>query len=104
MFTSGRVESQWVFRDLPNTLIYASRDILELGKPVLFVGRDRCDGAWQFFFRQAVQDHDLRIAALDEIVQREPTVVELADLPRGWIAVRDSAEEPWQRLPIAPDS
>lgn len=101
MIISRHTETQWSFTDRPSTAVYTSRDIIEQRKPIFSVTHDPDDGSWLFFTGPTVPDTDARIAALDEIIHSDPSVIELADLMRGWIAVRGTIEAPWQRHPIA---
>lgn len=97
-------KTQWPFTDKPSTAVYTARDVIELWNPILFVTHDPDDGSWHFFSGPTVPDTDARIVALDEIIYGDPSVIELADLPRGWVAVRETMETPWQRHPIATKS
>jgi hypothetical protein len=92
---------KWPFTDACNTAIFTTRDVIEDNKPILLVTHDQDDGAWQFHTVKTVLVSDAKIAALDEIVYHDPSVVELADLPRGWSAIRDSITMPWKRQPIS---
>ncbi len=92
---------KWPFTDARNTAIFTTRDVVEDDKPILLVTHDQDDGAWQFRTAQTIPASDAKIAALDEIVYRDPSVVELADLPLGWSAIRDSITTPWKRQPIS---
>lgn len=49
----------------------------------MFVTHDQDDGAWQFHARKTAPASEGKIVALDEIVFRDPSIVELADLPLG---------------------
>jgi len=40
---------------------------------------------------------------LHHIVDRDPTIKELADLPTGWCAWRDNVGDPWNRQPKEPE-
>ena len=100
MLIRHNTKNHWSFTDMPGTAVYTSRDIIEQRKPILLVMHDQDDGAWQFFAGPPVPDADARIAALDEIINCDPSVIELADLPRGWIAIRRSIATSWQRHPI----
>jgi len=40
---------------------------------------------------------DALIVALEEVVGHDPTLRELADLPCGWFAERDTVGSPWKR-------
>ena len=39
------------------------------------------------------------LVSLRSITQIDPSVLELADLPLGWVASRANPDEPWQRAP-----
>ncbi len=91
---------KWPFTDARNTAIFTTRDVVEDDKPILLVTHDQDDGAWQFHTGQTIPASDAKIAALDEIVYRDPSVVEPTDLPLGWSAIRDSITTPWKRQPI----
>lgn len=92
---------KWPFTDARNTLVFTTRDVIEEGKPILLVTHDQDDGAWQFRTRKTVPPPEGEIVALDEIIFRDPSVVELADLPLGWSAIRDSMTTPWKRQLIS---
>ena len=70
--------------------------VIEDDYPILVVSHDD-DGDWQFMCGTTDETADGRIVALHEIVNSHPSVVELADLPLGWQAVRDAPDEPWRR-------
>jgi len=88
----------WPFPDAPNTMVFTTRDIVEGNAGILFVTHDQDDGAWQF--RTAPKAAGGRIVSLEEVVFSDPSLSELADLPTGWRAVRDSVSSPWSREPI----
>jgi len=100
MLTKQYTEKQWLFADAPNTAVYTNRDIVEKGKPILIVTHDRDDGTWQFHTENTTWATDAMIASLEEIVFHDPSVVELSDLPIGWMAIRDSSAGPWVRQSI----
>jgi hypothetical protein len=80
---------------------FTTGDVIEEGKPILLVTHDQDDVAWQFQTRKTIPASDAKVVALDEIIFRDPSVVELADLPLGWSAIRDSITSPWKREPIS---
>ena len=45
-----------------------------------------------------VNEGDAKIVALREIVRRDLSILDLADLPIGWIATRKSQNDDWQRF------
>jgi hypothetical protein len=76
--------------------------VLERGEPILHVTHDTDDHGWQFLTGDA-RAEDAKIILLEEAVELDPSVLQLADLPVGWHAWRTSVEEPWIRE-IIPDA
>jgi hypothetical protein len=94
------MKNSWLFPDAPHTVVYTTRDIMEGSKLILRVTHDPDDGAWQFHSSTTVPVAEGRIIALEEIVYKDSSLEELADLPMGWRAVRDSVNSSWSRHPI----
>jgi hypothetical protein len=75
------------------------RQVLDGGEPILLVSHDEDDHGWQFIGSTDANVPDGRVVCLEEMVRLDPTVVEVADLPPGWKAVRECVGEPWVRTP-----
>src|SRR5512134_1615625 len=89
----------WPFADPKNVAVFTSSRVLRLGQPILHVSHDDEDGAWQFHTGgPEVSASEAMIVALEEMVDRDPTICELADLPCGWFAERDGIGHPWRRI------
>jgi hypothetical protein len=95
------MKTKWPFADARKTAVFTTQDIIEEGKPILLVTHDQDDGVWQFHTGGIVPASEAKVVALYEIIFRDPSIVELADLPLGWSAVRDSITSPWKRQPIS---
>ena len=91
---------QWPFEDPENVATFTVRKIVEDGSPILLVTHDEDDGAWQFLTADKVSTSDMMIVGLGQMVEVDPTLTQLADLPLGWKAVRDGPDKPWKREPI----
>ena len=53
--------------------------------------------SWQFHgFEDNVADEDIRLVALDEIVEIDASVLELAEMPKGQEAIRKDKNSDWQ--------
>src|SRR6266436_1510850 len=88
----------WPFLDPPNTAVFTSVRILDEGDWVHYVTHDEEDGAWQFHPSHGPSDmKEAAIVSLRSMVDLDPRIEELADLPLGWHAWRDSADAPWAR-------
>ena len=90
------MSDDWPFEDPPNTAALTTRQVLD-GAPVLLVTHDADDGSWQFLCGTADDPADARIVGLGRMYTRDPTLGELATLPEGWRAWRDSVGRPWER-------
>ena len=79
------------------------RQILDGSEPILLVSHDADDHGWQFIGSTDANREDGRVVCLEHMVSRDPSVIQLADLPPGWQATRRSPKHPWQRRQRPPD-
>ncbi len=91
----------WPFGDDPNVAVFTSRRIASGADWVYYVSHDEDDGAWEFYGPDGpASEDDTSIIGLGEMWRLTPRIAELADLPMGWCAWRESAHAPWQRMEI----
>jgi hypothetical protein len=92
----------WPFTDQPNVAVITDRQVLSGESWIAYASHDKDDGAWQFHSPH-VEDLDVlnaAIVSLQTILSRDPTICELANLPIGWCAERESIEQPWRCSPF----
>ncbi|RJQ80394.1 hypothetical protein D5S17_07975 [Pseudonocardiaceae bacterium YIM PH 21723] len=74
------------------------RSVLDGSEPALFVAHTE-DNAW--LVGDGVSDPNIEgacvVAPMVDVLAKDEKVTEVADLPVGMAAYRDSADEPWQR-------
>lgn len=87
----------WPFDQPPNCAAITLRPILFDGAPILHVTHDEDDHGWQFLGWEDADVAQGAVACLSTIVELDPSVLEVADLPPGWRAWRQSKSSPWQR-------
>ena len=87
----------WPWHQPPNCAVITLRQIIEGDAPILLVTHDMDDHGWQFLSGQDIRVEDSAVVALSEIAERDPSVIELADMPPGWRAWRRSVSDPWMR-------
>jgi predicted adenylyl cyclase CyaB len=87
----------WLFADSEDTTVITLERILRGESDVLLVTHDLEDGAWQFLDGEHVFEDDGTVVCLGEMVQFDPSLEVLADLPVGWFAWRAARDHPWQR-------
>ena len=94
------VNDEWPFDEPKNLAVFTLKSIFHHGVPILFVSHDEDEGDWQFLDGSEPPDeNDIWLVALSTIVEHDPTVCPLADLPVGWVAWRETSCSPWERAP-----
>jgi predicted adenylyl cyclase CyaB len=91
------MNSDWRFADPQDTVVVTLERILRGDSSLVLVTHDAEDGGWQFLDGEHVFEEDGVTVLLGEMVQFDPTLIELADLPAGWCAWRAAPDQPWQR-------
>jgi hypothetical protein len=86
----------WLFDQPPNCAVITLRRIVD-GGPILFVSHDADDDGWQFLDGESAEMDEALVVSLKSMLDRDPSLGELADLPLGWIATRKSRSHPWKR-------
>ena len=86
---------EFKFREAKNLGIFTTRQWLELDKPILRVVHD-IDGDWQFLTGDQMPD-DIRLVALEQMVNRDKTLNEVFDLDYGYSMDRDFIGGEWTK-------
>lgn len=89
---------EWPFADPKNLAVITIDRIVDGREPILYVSHDAEDGGWQFLDGGSVSEANAKVVSLLGMVERDATLRELADLPRGWVAERDAIGKPWRRF------
>ena len=97
--------AEWKFADPPNVAVCSDRSIFSGGDWIAYVSHMEDDGSWLFYSSDTRDwdERDIMLVGLQEVVQREESIMELADLPEGWHAWRTSKSSPWQRAKSRPE-
>ena len=83
------------FSDTPATAVFICSHILDSGEDILFVSHDMDDGAWQFLCGKEHNESDARVVSLKYVLDLDPTIGNLKDLPLGYGAERESKNDKW---------
>jgi hypothetical protein len=98
------MQHDWPFDQPRNSAAVTVRQILDGTKPILLVIHDAYDNGWQFLTGGPFIKEDGKLVCLEHIVAQDPTLIELADLPPGYWAERESVSKPWQKIPPPEES
>jgi hypothetical protein len=76
--------------------------IFDSSRPVLLVARER--GDWMFLCGQVHgENEEYHIVGANHLLERDPTLRELANLSDNTEAERETPVMPWIRRPLAPE-
>jgi len=93
----------WKFPDPPHTMVFLSKTVQAGEEAVTYVSHDASDGAWQFLGDSMMDGGGPVVSCFHHPIDRDPSLKELADLPLGWYAFRDTPTAAWQRFEHGPD-
>lgn len=85
------------FEDSLNTAVFTTTFVINDKKDITYVTHEIEDGAWQFFSSDAFDNYEevAMIVGLGEIIKIDKTVLDIADLPLGYVATRQSVDDKW---------
>ena len=89
--------SPWPFADKPNVAVFTTKSVASGKDSILFVSHDADDGSWQFLGSDELTEGTASVVGLSSVVRLDASIAELADLPLGWIAHRETRRDPWTR-------
>lgn len=79
-----------------NLIAYSSARVVLDGLPILAVAHDH-QGEWQVLHGDLEPDDQIAQICMACVVKRDPTLIQLSNLPAGWIATRKSRYKQWKR-------
>ncbi|WP_123868260.1 hypothetical protein [Flavobacterium hercynium] len=85
------------FKESDNTAVFTTKYVVYENKEITTVYHFKEDGTWQFSSNDKVENFEdvVMIVAIKQIVKRDKTILEIADLPLGFVAHRNSKKEKW---------
>ncbi|WP_152565180.1 MULTISPECIES: hypothetical protein [Methylobacter] len=74
--------------------VFVCPHVFKATRPILLVVHE--DGDWQCLCGGNDHSDDGHLVGIGHLVERDPSLDELVDLPDGWEAERHSPEQPWE--------
>jgi len=89
------------FPDALTKAVYTTIHVMNEHSPITLVSHE-LDGDWQFMGAEPVGDYTkiAKVVGLGEIIKKDKSVLEVADLPRGYQATRKSKKDKWSIVKI----
>lgn len=88
--------THWPFADKISAAAFCTGKVFHERFPVLQVAHDT-NGDWQFLDATSDDLGEPVLVCLGCIFERDPSLAEIADLPRGWNAFREHPGAQWER-------
>jgi hypothetical protein len=86
----------WPFQAGKNRAVFTTKPVVKQGLPVLLVTHGE-DGDWQFLCGTTNETTDGQVVRLGTMLNLDPTLAQMADLPEGWSATRKAIGAQWKR-------
>jgi hypothetical protein len=85
------------FIDKLNTAVFTTSFVLQDKKPILFVSHYDQDGAWEFLSDDEFDNFEkaAKVVSLEEIINLDPSIIELLEMQEGYHAFRKSKQDEW---------
>ncbi len=88
----------WTFDQEQNVATLSTKQVINEGYPVLQVIHYSDDHSWAFLCGTTSEPHDAMTVSMAQAVATDHTLYEIADLPPGWVAIREAVGSHWQRF------
>jgi len=92
------LSKKWPFDQAPNVAAITTRQVLDDGFPILRVTHYSDDHSWAFVCGTTDDVADGRVIGMSCAIELNPTLREIADLPPGWTAWRETVGSVWHRF------
>ena len=98
--TSGNI-APYHFSEAENTACFTCKQVMHDGADILYVTHDEDDGGWQFLSGDELTEEDAMVVSMRNIVDRDPSVNALHDMPEGVGATRDKIDLAWKSFKLS---
>lgn len=90
------------FSETPELGVFTSDRVVNGREPICLVFHHE-NGDWEFVTGKEEGSSEISLIHVGHIIESDPSIAVLADLPSGWKAWRESSASDWVREPTPPD-
>jgi hypothetical protein len=83
------------FKESLQSAVFTSDYIISKKSSIVYIAHHD-DGTWEFWGNEIVTEREIRIVSLAQIIKIDPTVLEVADMPVEFNAIRESKNLNWK--------
>ncbi|WP_051412951.1 hypothetical protein [Methylophilus sp. 5] len=95
-FADGK--TAWKFDQARNVATVTTKKVMLEKYPILMAIHYAHDDSWAFTCGTTNKSEDLMLVSMGQIVDLDPTLRNIADLPPGWSATRKTINSNWVRI------
>lgn len=82
------------FKESLDTVVLTSKYVISGTSPIVYIAHHE-DGTWEFWGKEIIDESEIAVVSLRNIIDIDPTVIEVADLPAEFNAVRKTENDKW---------
>ncbi|MCM8528906.1 MAG: hypothetical protein NE327_20450 [Lentisphaeraceae bacterium] len=86
----------WNFDQAQNVAAITTKQVMKEGLPILQVIHYSDDNSWAFMCGTTWETGGSMVVSMAQVVSTDDSLHEIADLPVGWVAERESVEGEWK--------
>ena len=86
------------FNESLNTAVLTSKYVMSQASPIVYIAHHD-DGVWEFWGKEIIEEAEIMVVSLGQIIHIDPTVLDVADMPNEFNAIRDRRDSPWNIVP-----
>jgi hypothetical protein len=94
-----QLERYWDFPAPDNAGCFSLKEIVFADKAILHVFHEE-EGGWQFLGLEDADEKEIALVHVSHLIEKDSTLMEIGDLPRGWHAWRGKVGGEWTREEI----
>jgi hypothetical protein len=84
------------FKEKLNTAVFTTKYVIQRNSSILYVYHYE-NGNWQFSGKENIlDDEDYKVISLKEMIEIDPSILEISDLQIGFEAIRKTKNDIWQ--------
>ena len=83
------------FKESLETAVLTSKYVVSGNSPIVHIAHHE-DGVWEFFGKEIINESEIMVVSLRQIIDIDPTVIQVSDLPIEFSAVRELKEKEWK--------
>jgi hypothetical protein len=85
------------FKESLTTAVFTTKFVINNNSSITYVTHEENDGDWVFLSADEFEHFEdvVMIVGLGQILERDNSLLELADMPEGYCAERESKESKW---------